>query len=507
MPMPFRRLVRNGLFALFLVCACAQTSETKVDPPAAPTSLAGLRAEVARVGEDSILKYGSWAVRILNVKSGEVLVDHNSRRSMVIASNLKTVTTATAMAMLGENYQFRTDLQYDGQLRPDGTLTGNLYIRGGGDPALGASRTRGAMPVNELTSLWVAKVKAAGIKRISGMVVADSDIFNDNVIPGGWNWSDIGNYYGSPAFGLNINDNQYRLFFRPGAKAGEPARILRSDPRMDAMDFVNEVFTGAPGSGDNAYIYGVPYTDLRYVQGTVPAGVAEFSIKGAMTDPPLTCAQMLYDKLQSGGVPVEKLPSTTRLLRQRKALPAAQRTDIYTHLSPPLKEIVYQTNLQSMNLYAEAMLKILGVEKFKDGTTVSGTMAVEEFWRQQGINMGGFFMRDGSGLSRSNSLTAITLTGILQYAANQPFFPAYYASFPVAGVSGTMTSVGRGTAAEGNVRAKTGTIERVTSYSGYFRARGGELMTFAIIANDYDGESKAIRWKIEKIMGMMAKLP
>jgi D-alanyl-D-alanine carboxypeptidase/D-alanyl-D-alanine-endopeptidase (penicillin-binding protein 4) len=153
------------------------------------------------------------------------------------------------------------------------------------------------------------------------------------------------------------------------------------------------------------------------------------------------------------------------------------------------------------------MLKVLGVEKFNDGTTYSGTKAVEEFWQGQGINMGGFFMRDGSGLSRSNSLTATTLTAILQYAANQPFFPSYYASFPVAGVSGTMANVGRGTAAEGNVRAKTGTIERVTSYSGYFRTRGGELMTFAIIANDYDGESKAIRRKIEKIMGMMVKLP
>ena len=166
-----------------------------------------------------------------------------------------------------------------------------------------------------------------------------------------------------------------------------------------------------------------------------------------------------------------------------------------------------QTNLQSMNLYAEAMLKMMGVETFKDGTTVSGTMAVEGFWRQKGVDLGGFFMRDGSGLSRSNALTATTLTSILQYAAGQPFFNAYYASFPVAGVSGTMTNVGRGTAAEGNVRAKTGTIERVTSYSGYFKTRSGQLMTFAIIANDYDGESRAIRRKIEKIMGMMVKLP
>jgi D-alanyl-D-alanine carboxypeptidase/D-alanyl-D-alanine-endopeptidase (penicillin-binding protein 4) len=409
--------------------------------------------------------------------------------------------------VLGEDYQFKTELQYDGQLKPDGTLDGNLYIRGGGDPTLGAGRTTGSLALGELMGLWVAKVKAAGIKRVNGMVVGDADVFDENVIPSGWTWSDIGNYYGSPAFGLNVNDNLYRLSFRPGARAGEPAKVLRTDPAMHGMEFTNEVTTGAPGSGDNAYIYGVPYTDMRIVQGTVPAGVKEFTIKGAMTDPPLTCAELFHDRLQAGGVPIDKLPTTTRLLRQRKALSTAGRTAFYTHLSPALKEIVYQTNLQSMNLYAEAMLKMMGVEAFKDGTTVSGTMAVENFWRGKGVDLGGFFMRDGSGLSRSNALTAATLTTMLQYAANQPFFTSYYASFPVAGVSGTMSNVGRGTAAEGNVRAKTGTIERVTSYSGYFRTRSGELMTFAIIANDYNGESKAIRRKIEKIMGMMVKLP
>ncbi len=507
MPNPFRRLARNGLFAFLLVGACAQTSETVPTKADQPTTLPELRAEVVKAGEDSMLKYGQWSVRIVNTKTGEALVDHNTRRSLVIASNLKTVTTATALAMLGEDYQFKTELQYDGQLKPDGTLAGNLYIRGGGDPTLGAGRAAGSLGLGELMNLWATQVKAAGIKRIDGMVVGDADVFDDNVIPSGWQWSDIGNYYGSPAFGLNVNDNLYRLTFRPGARAGEPAKVLRTDPPMHGMEFDNEVTTGAPGSGDNAYIYGVPYTDLRLVQGTVPAGVKEFNIKGAITDPPLTCAELLHDRLVASGIGIDKLPATTRLLRQRKAMPTAGRTTFYTHPSPPLREIVNQTNLQSMNLYAEAMLKMMGVVTYKDGTTVSGTMAVEGFWRQKGVDLGGFFMRDGSGLSRSNALTATTLTSILQYATGQPFFNAYYASFPVAGVSGTMTNVGRGTAAEGNVRAKTGTIERVTSYSGYFKTRSGQLMTFAIIANDYDGESRAIRRKIEKIMGMMVKLP
>jgi D-alanyl-D-alanine carboxypeptidase/D-alanyl-D-alanine-endopeptidase (penicillin-binding protein 4) len=122
-----------------------------------PTTLPELRAEVVKAGEDSILKYGQWSVRIVNTRTGEALVDHNTRRSLVIASNLKTVTTATALAMLGEDYQFKTELQYDGQLKPDGTLAGNLYVRGGGDPTLGAGRTAGWLGLGELMNLWVRR--------------------------------------------------------------------------------------------------------------------------------------------------------------------------------------------------------------------------------------------------------------------------------------------------------------------------------------------------------------
>ncbi len=499
-----RRLSRNSVFAFILVCACAQTSETKVDPP---ISVADLKAEVVSMGNDPVLKYGNWAVSIQSTKTGAILLEHNTRKSMVIASNLKVVTTATALAMLGEDYQFTTELQYDGTLQPDGTLNGNIYIKGGGDPTLGSDEVKGSLPFRELMTLWVSKIKAAGIKKVNGMVVGDSDIFNENVVPGGWTWADLGNYYGSPAFGLNINDNLYRLVFAPSAKVGDPARILRTEPEMHAMEFVNEVITGPAGSGDNAYIYGAPYTDIRYVQGSVPGGVKTFTIKGAVTDPPLLCAELLHDQLMASGVVIDKLPATSRLLRQRKSWKEAGRMSIYLHQSPPLREIVAHTNLQSVNLYAEAMVKALGIVTYKDGTTFSGTTVVENFWKEKGVDTGGFFMRDGSGLSRTNAITAATLTGVLQYSAKQPYFNALYESFPVAGISGTMKNMGKGTLAEGNFRAKTGTIERVTSYSGYFRTKSGELMAFAIIANDYDGESRTIRRRIEKLMGMMAGLP
>jgi D-alanyl-D-alanine carboxypeptidase/D-alanyl-D-alanine-endopeptidase (penicillin-binding protein 4) len=129
------------------------------------------------------------------------------------------------------------------------------------------------------------------------------------------------------------------------------------------------------------------------------------------------------------------------------------------------------------------------------------------FWQQNGIDINGFFMRDGSGLSRNNGIRATTLTDILNFCAKAPFFQSLYTSLPVAGESGTMKNTGRGTAAARNVHAKTGSLERVMSFSGYFTTRSGEVMSFALIANDYAGNNGPMRKKMEKLMALMADLP
>jgi D-alanyl-D-alanine carboxypeptidase/D-alanyl-D-alanine-endopeptidase (penicillin-binding protein 4) len=153
------------------------------------------------------------------------------------------------------------------------------------------------------------------------------------------------------------------------------------------------------------------------------------------------------------------------------------------------------------------MAKLLGVTTFHDGTTFSGTEAIVKFWNEKGINTNGFFMRDGSGLSRTNVIRATTLTDILNWCAKDSIFTPLYNSFPVAGISGTMKNIAKGTAAAGNIRAKTGSLERVMNYSGYYYNKSGELMSFAIITNDYAVDSaSSIRKKIERIMVVMAGL-
>ncbi len=499
------------LVLLLAIISCAQTSETAQSEAGMPdkTSLDELKAAIMELDADSAMRYGHLGISVRSVRTGEVLLEQNARKAMVIASNLKLVTTLTALEMLGQDFRFQTTLEHDGTLQADGTLAGNLYIRGGGDPTLGSDRVMGSLDLDALMALWTQKIQAAGIRRIKGSVVAEDDIFNENVIPNGWTWGDIGNYYGAAAFGLNINDNLYKVYLETGKKVDDPTRLIRTDPVMRDILFVNEVTTGPLGSGDQSYIYGAPYTYHRVMQGTVPLGKSSFVVRGSLPDPPLFVAQQLREALQKKAITLSESATSSRIRRQQKGKPITvpTRKVIYTHASPVLSEIVKQTNLRSMNLYAEAMLKMMGVKQLNKSTTWESTDAVKDFWTQKGLDMTGFFMRDGSGLSRSNALPPDFLSNILVFATKQPYFNDFYNSLPVAGVSGTMKSIGEKTTAAGNLRAKTGTLDRMSSYSGYFKTQSGELMAFTLIANDYAGKEKEFRKKAEKVLVKLTTLP
>ncbi|MBC7920170.1 MAG: D-alanyl-D-alanine carboxypeptidase/D-alanyl-D-alanine-endopeptidase [Ferruginibacter sp.] len=495
--------------AVFLIVRLlCLSSPTHSVPPESP-ALRKLRTQLETLQNDSLARHGLVAFSVRSVATGVTILELNGHRSAAPASTLKLVTTATALLVLGQDFAFQTSLEYDGELR-DGTLQGNLYLRGGGDPTLGSNRFEGHPDAAALTGQWVERVKAAGIRRINGAVVADAGIFEENALPSTWVWGDVGNYYGAAAYGLNFNENLYRVIFQPGPAVGSAARVLRTEPAVPGLEFANRVTTGAPGSGDQCYIYGAPYHNLGQLEGTIPAGAPTFAVRGALPDPPFFLACHLHQQLVAAGFVVRDAPTTDRLLR-RGPLPAGKRTLLYTHPSPPLKDIIQQTNFQSINLYAEALLKTLDrylgpVRPFSAGSTEYGTRAVVEYWRRKGMATQGFWMRDGSGLSPQNAITAAQLTDLLRRVAGEPDFGSFYASVPVVGVSGTVKGLARGTRAAGNVRAKSGSTERVKSYAGYFRDSAGEQMSFALLVNNYDEAGGRVARQMEAILVTMAAL-
>ena len=468
-----------------------------------------LKAEMNKISNSAYLKPARWSFVVQEAETGKVIIDHNADETMLPASTMKTVTSAAALGILGEDYRFSTYLEHDGEI-VDGVLKGNLFIRGGGDPTLGSERFEEQTSVESLLKNTVTIVQAKGIKRIEGRIIGDASIFDDAIVPVNWVWNDIGNYYGAGASGLTFHENTYYLYFEPNDTVGETAKLLRVEPEVPGIDFVNEMKTGKRGSGDQGYIYGAPYTDLRYLRGTIPQGKSEFYIKGSLPDPALFAAQTLEMGLEEAGIEIAGKSSTMRSLKLEGQAPDAERILLSTYRSPTLKEIVYWLNKKSVNLFAEHLLKAVGEKKLKDGSTVGGAKAVAQWWKAKGIDINGLHMEDGSGLSRYNGITGRQLCNMLYKNIGQDYFDAFYESLPIAGDAsdpGTLRRMCKNTAAAGNVRAKSGYISRVRSYAGYVDTKSGKRLCFAMLANNFTCKASQMRNMFADLMVKLAELP
>lgn len=401
---------------------------------------------------DSSWDHASVSTYAADTKSGEILLDENSGKSLMPASCMKVVTTAAALQILGPETRFQTDLEYDGTLE-DGVLHGNLYIRGGGDPCLGSDRIKGSLAWDAQIEAWAEAVQKLGIQKVEGDVIGDAARWEKALAVPSWSWEDLGNYYGAGASALSFHENFYTLFFKPGKEVGESTTILHANPLIPSLTFQNEVKTGPAGSGDRACIYGSEFSAVQYIRGTVPAGVEKFSIKGAIPDPAALCAEMLIGALQAKGIAT----------LHQKISPNEKRTVFHTTVSPTVKEIVYWTNQRSINLYAEHLLKKIGETVFKEGSTEAGIRAVTDFWRSKKIDLAGFKMADGSGLSRKNLVTARQMVSILMEMKKSESFSLFFESLPQV---------------NDNVKAKDGAMSLVRGYVGYT----GDV-AFAILVN------------------------
>ena len=278
------------LFALFLTCFLLYYTHPQAfsqpEQPADSLATQHLIRLVEAFQASPAARFGTVALSVRRVSDGEEFISYNARQSLPSASTLKLITTATALAVLGSNYTYNTTLEYDGTIK-DSVLTGNLYIRGTGDPSLGSWRFTTYYDLPALLKSWSEAVRAAGIRRIQGTIVGDASLYDDLTTPDTWPFGDLGNYYGASLSALNINENLYRIFFRPGKSVSAPASVLRTDPLLPYLTFRNTVTTDAANTGDQVNIFGAPFQNQQWLTGKVPMGepANEFSVKGALPDP------------------------------------------------------------------------------------------------------------------------------------------------------------------------------------------------------------------------------
>ncbi|MCE9539792.1 MAG: D-alanyl-D-alanine carboxypeptidase/D-alanyl-D-alanine-endopeptidase [Bacteroidetes bacterium] len=467
-------------------------------------SISKLSIEIEKLKSDEALKHAVWSICVMPVKKDTILAEYNSTISLVPASTLKIVTTGAALSMLGGDFKFETKLQYDGVFDSiSGIIKGNLYIVGGGDPTLESEYFKDKKDSLSTTDKWAELLKKKGIKKIEGAIIGDASIFDDNMIPSQWIWADIGNYFGAGASGLSYHDNKYTLYLKSAA-VGSKTVITKTTPYIDGLQTVNNVISG--GNNDNAFIYGAPYSYYREIQGTIPANKNNYEVEGSIPDPALFCAQSLEISLKKIGIKITKKPTTTRALREADEYFFSNKHTLYKHNSPTLNEIIYWTNFKSNNLYAEHLLKYIAYKKDGIGRENEGTEIITAFWKNKGVDVNGFFMNDGCGLSRSNVITTKTEAQILRLMAKDKNFKAYYNSFPIAGKIGPLDNFCEGTSAKDNLCAKSGYITRARGYAGYVKNKKGEMLCFSLLANNYDCTPPEMKKKLEKLMIAIAEM-
>lgn len=442
-----------------------------------------------------LLSRGSIGLMVQDQETGEVLVNYNAEKSYVPASNLKVVTTASALAILGEDYKYSTRGYIGGKADSSGLLKGNLYVIGSGDPSLGSEQIAG-QSIQSLLTTWVQLLLKKGVKSIRGDIVIDPTAYDANAIPDFWPWADLGNYYGAGIHGLNASDNTVKLYFKQNRQQGSSVDFLRAEPNVKGLNYDNKVITGPAGSGDEAYIYGGPYQGNRLILGSLPPGDGEYKIKGSIPDPPLWFGYLLKQALKNNGI-IHK----GEVKVKAASAEVTQAEDWFQHQSPPLSELIRITNFFSINLYAESLFQQIAYVKKGKGSRVVAANEIKRFWSSVGIDTLGWILLDGSGLSPLNAISPQQMAGVLKYMGNHKrLSSAFNQSLPMAGKDGTVYWFGKNTVLQNNVRLKSGSFTSTLCYSGYMTTQSNKKVVFSIMMNRYEGEMRTAAKKLQVIL-------
>jgi serine-type D-Ala-D-Ala carboxypeptidase/endopeptidase (penicillin-binding protein 4) len=432
-------------------------------------------------------------IAIYDTSNGQELMASAPQVSLAPASIFKVVTTATALEVLGPDYRFKTTLFYAGTVRND-TLWGDLQVTGGGDPTLGSMYFEES---SDFMNGWLKALINNHIRVVTGRLVVDSSLYEKILAPGTWAWEDLGNFYGAVASGLSVYDNQFEIHLKSPVAVGQPVKILKIKPEIPGLNLQNEVLSSNDNT-DQSFVYGNPEDNYRVFRGTIPKGRADFVVKASMPNPPLVLAGEFRSKMASRGM---ALKGATVF---EKAKPG--NTVLTETLSPPLREIIRVTNYESVNLFAEHLLKQLAWRKTGVGTTKDGCEFIVSFWGDKGMEKDGFFMADGSGLSRFDGITARQMCFILNYMKTKSAYSdEFVKSLPTAG-NGTLSGFNPEYFPNGCLRAKSGSMTRVRCYAGYLTTAGGRQLSFAVMLNNFSCTMKEATHKIEELLVEIRKL-
>lgn len=493
------KIIFSSLYLVFGLVLFGQTTTTVSQKPQNAVQRA-----IDAFAADPYLASAGISFKAVNLTSGNVVGVHNGKMALPPASTVKLFTTATAFQLLGAYHRPVTRLYVSGDIDSNGVVHGDLYIRGGGDPTLGSKYfTKNGEEQNFLYD-WADTLKKMGITKIEGSVIGDASVFGYTGAPSGWQWGDMGNYYGSGPSGLTLYDNMIKLHFSTGTSVGDSTHLNCILPYVPGLKMRNDVSTGS-SKKDNSYIFGAPYGLDRFIQGTLPRGQKDFIVKGSIPDPEFQMAFEFSQVLSESGIEVKYASMalrTAKLSIPKDSLYKTGFKEVYKHKGKDVRNIASWVNLKSVNLYAEHLLCLIGKKKHSVGSTWNGAQSVMSYWAKKvgtGLNI-----TDGSGLSRSNAISANHFTRLLKYMHTAKNGELFKKTLPIAGKTGTLKSVCKGQSGHGRILAKSGTMNKVKAYSGYVNSKSGKKLAFAIIVNNHTCSNRTLVKKMEKVFNAMA---
>lgn len=480
----------SSMLAWAALLACSCSIAPKHGASAEETLTDRIGAALAVIHE----MHGTVGAAVESLPSGRTIFRLDSNRAFIPASNMKILTAAAALDLLGPDFTYKTRLLATARPSAEGEVRGDLVIEGGGDPSFGGRPSAG--PESAVLEEWVSSLVEAGVRGIDGSVIGYGGLIEGGPLGKGWSWDDEPYGFSARLSGMCFSENSVRF----SIFASDPP-LLIVEPWLGGVSIEAEVCRAGHGCEP-----GVSILETANGGYLIKAGFSKrksrLSGRIAVNDPPVFAARALRDVLRRKGIEVSGEAVDAAALAGFK-LPEKPAV-VFTHTSPPLASIVRAMNVESLNLHAEMLFRTLGLAARGSANAESAEEAVIEFLKKAGVEAGDVSIADGSGLSRMNLLTPDAILKVLKYAYNSSFSTIFLESLPVAGESGTLESRMAAGPAAGRVKAKTGSMTHVRALSGFARTASGRTLAFSILVNNYTGDWKPVVKAIDQVCALLA---
>lgn len=471
--MKIRQKLLTGIVALSVFVSGTALTADSVE---AASPYHTLQGSANSIMADSRLAGTVHSVSIQNAANGATVYEKNPNQAVTPASTLKMLTAAAALETLGENHRFRTDVLTNGKVT-NGTLSGNLYLRGKGDPTL----------LEKDLDTFASVLAKRGVKRITGHLIGDDTWFDADRLSPGISKEDESYYYAAQISALSLSPNtDYDagsvIVHAKASKLGKPAAVTLT-PATGIFQFINKSKTTAKGTRNTLKIERQYGTKKVYITGNAPIGNAGTKEWIAVSNPTAYALDVFKRSLNEKGIAFAststaisgKTPSNARILLTKQSM--------------TLKQLMVPFLKLSNNTHAEILAKEMGKVKYGEGSWKAGTRVMREYGASIGLDMSKWKFEDASGMSHANKTTATELNKLLVHARKEPWYSSFLHGLPVAGASerlvgGSLRKRLGSSGVKGNVLAKTGSLDRVSALAGYAKTKDGEWMAFTILTQN-----------------------